>query len=645
MTDDRIIISAAQTDPGRKRANNEDFCAFFEPDLPEEIRRSGRLYVVADGVGGAAKGERASQYAAQKVLYEFYRGSEPDIGARLRRVIREAGNDIFDHIEQSGRPAKMATTMVAAVIRDEALTVANVGDSRSYLIRAGHARQITRDHTIAGEMLQYGEIDEQEARSVKGKNRLTRSLGGERDVHVDVFQNIHLQSGDRVLLCSDGLDRYASREDIARLASLGTPEEAAGSCIEFANQRGGGDNVTVIVVHVGEPQLAGAPTIPRRGLEPGPVDWDEMVTQPSVRPLRRGTVPALNPSARRMLLGFGVIAALAFGAFLGTRLARLVLAKGPGTEPPLTGQTASPSILLEGTSSEGAAPSGTGTPAATIPVAVTSASPSEGSSIPPSDAAAGATWTSPVDSMVLVSVPGGSFLMGSTDSDPQAYPSEKPQDKPNLLEFWIDQTEVTNAMYIRCVSDGACTDPQSLGPQAVPDYFTNSQYAAYPVVNVTWHQARAYCGWAGRQLPSEAQWEKAARGSDGRIYPWGDDPPTAERLNFTKDGFPYTAFVGYFLSGKSPYGALDMAGNVWEWTLSLWGTDGNSPSYRYPYDETDGRENPDASSESFRVIRGGACCDPDSDSALYLRAANRGRRKPQESMDDLGFRCLLSVPP
>src|SRR5512143_616668 len=184
MPSDFAIKTAKATDQGLKRSNNEDYADLFEPADADELLHSGRLYIVADGVGGAAKGEKASQYATQKVLFEFYGDPDPNVGARLQRAMRKAGNDIYEHAERNEIPARMATTMVAANIRNGVLTVANVGDSRAYLIRSRRAQQITRDHTVVGEMLRDGEIDEEEALRVRGRNRLLRSLGGEHDVQV-----------------------------------------------------------------------------------------------------------------------------------------------------------------------------------------------------------------------------------------------------------------------------------------------------------------------------------------------------------------------------------------------------------------------------------------------------------------------------
>jgi PPM family protein phosphatase len=242
-------FSASLTSVGRKRKNNEDSLSYYEPESPQEYLQSGNLYIVADGVGGAAKGERASRYAAEKVLYEYYQMPQVLPGERLRQLMREAGNQIYQYAdgESFGR---MATTMVAAVIKDDRLLVAHVGDSRAYLIRGGQVKQLTRDHSLVGEMIRDGTITEEESLSSKVKNRLTRSLGGEENVHVDVTAEIELEPGDRILLCTDGLTRYALPVNLLEMVPARSPKQAVQSLIDFANRQGGADNVTAIVISV-----------------------------------------------------------------------------------------------------------------------------------------------------------------------------------------------------------------------------------------------------------------------------------------------------------------------------------------------------------------------------------------------------------
>jgi len=170
----------------------------------------------------------------------------------------------------------------------------------------------------------------------------------------------------------------------------------------------------------------------------------------------------------------------------------------------------------------------------------------------------GSTQVSPEDGMVMVYVPAGEFIMGS-DTGAE---DEKPQRKVTLEAFWIDQTEVTNAMYARCFKSGVCRGTQW-------GSMTMAGYEDYPVGVNNWDQAQAYCGWVGRRLPTEAEWEKAARGTDGRTYPWGEGFD-CNKANKSSCGVNRTAPVGSYPQGASPYGALDMAGNLWEWVADVY---------------------------------------------------------------------------
>ncbi len=184
-----------------------------------------------------------------------------------------------------------------------------------------------------------------------------------------------------------------------------------------------------------------------------------------------------------------------------------------------------------------------------------------------------------------VHVPAGDFTMGSDTGNA----SEKPSHGVSLEEFWIMQTEVTNQQYAQCVRAGACTKP------ADRDLWSNPTYANHPVTGVDWNQATNFATWARGRLPTEAEWEKACRGTDGRTFPWGEELPTNEITNFGNE-ITGTVAVATYPAGASPYGALDMSGNVWEWTSSL--------IEPYPYQADDGRE--DTTVGERRVTRGGS---------------------------------------
>lgn len=238
----------------------------------------------------------------------------------------------------------------------------------------------------------------------------------------------------------------------------------------------------------------------------------------------------------------------------------------------------------------------------------------------------GSIQTSPIDGMAQVYVPAGEFFMGSADTDPNATSFEQPQHTVYVDAFWIDQTEVTNAMYAACVDAGGCLVPISAGSETHLEYFRNPTYDAYPVLYVSWANARAYCQWAGRRLPTEAEWEKAARGPEGQIFPWGDTPPNPSRANFNKN-VGDTSAVGSFPTNASYYGALDMAGNAWEWVNDWYGG--------LYYAASPAANPPGPTTGTVRVLRGGAW-----DSALAdIRAAARFSFGPTSRQNFIGFRC------
>jgi serine/threonine-protein kinase len=254
---------------------------------------------------------------------------------------------------------------------------------------------------------------------------------------------------------------------------------------------------------------------------------------------------------------------------------------------------------------------------------------------------------SETDGMVQIYIPAGEFIMGTDDPNAKttveggrAYP-ENPAHTVTLDGYWFDQYEVSTSQYALCVEAGVCDPPYRPDSETRPAYYGNPEYADYPVIWVSWYMATEYCEWAGRRLPTEAEWEKAARGTDGRMFPWGNDPIDGERANFCDtncprtianhnydDGFADTAPVDSFPLGASPYGVMNMSGNVWEWTSTI--------IEPYPYDATDGREDPERYAE--RVWRGG----PWSNGTWWQRSSIRYRSIPFYWYVNLGFRCAAS---
>jgi formylglycine-generating enzyme required for sulfatase activity/uncharacterized caspase-like protein len=255
------------------------------------------------------------------------------------------------------------------------------------------------------------------------------------------------------------------------------------------------------------------------------------------------------------------------------------------------------------------------------------------------------------DGMTLLYVPAGEFTMGDKAEDAltecQKFRSDCPLDwftveePPHTVEpdaFWIDQTEVTNKMYGLCVDAGICKEPSNTSSYTHSSYYGNTEYDNYPVIYVDWNMAKTYCESVDRRLPTEAQWEKAARGPDANIYPWGntfdgtlvnfcDTNCSLEWANKSfNDGYADVSPVGSYPSGKSFYGALDMAGNVWEWVNDWYDV--------YPGGDANASSN---FGQKYRVVRGGAWYFVNLD----VRSAYRGSVPPTGSGSDIGFRCVM----
>ncbi|MBN1450151.1 MAG: SUMF1/EgtB/PvdO family nonheme iron enzyme [Anaerolineales bacterium] len=245
-----------------------------------------------------------------------------------------------------------------------------------------------------------------------------------------------------------------------------------------------------------------------------------------------------------------------------------------------------------------------------------------------------AFWTLPYGEPTWVEVRAGESWMGSEKGDV----SEKPMHQVHLETFQIAKMPITNTQY-RLFVEAARYRP--------PTYWENGQVPRglenHPVVNVSWDDARAYCSWLSRvtgkaiMLPNEAQWEKVARGDqDQREYPWGDDWD-ATKCNSRELNLESETPIGIFPEGASPYGCLDMAGNVWEWTTSLWGKSSQKPDFVYPYDPADGRENQNVGSDVYRVIRGGTF----DTCSKWTRCSARLAKSQSAHEQTIGFRVIM----
>lgn len=300
-----------------------------------------------------------------------------------------------------------------------------------------------------------------------------------------------------------------------------------------------------------------------------------------------------------------------------------------------------PSDVVTATSTDvlGVTPTSSPTPTQTTPSATQMPTPVPPPAAPPATAGCGDTWLRPKDRVTMIYIPGGDFTMGSTNGEVDESP-------PHLVQvegFWLDRFEVTNAAFQQFVQEtGYRTDAEKAGWGSLwRDRQWNrvdgldwrhpsnpsqglSAMMDHPVVQVSWNDAQAFCRWAGGRLPSEAEWEFAARGSQGRTYPWGNQYDSS-RLNAASGG---TVPVGRYETGKSACGAYDLAGNVWEW-VNDW--------YQDDYYGTSPRVNPSGpNTGTHKGLRGGAWDLTGGDS----RSTDRGALPPDGRGDTVGFRCL-----
>ena len=281
---------------------------------------------------------------------------------------------------------------------------------------------------------------------------------------------------------------------------------------------------------------------------------------------------------------------------------------------------------------------------------------------PPANPEAGDVWANPKDGMEMVYVAPGEFAMGISDAEIEAwlrehrsdrrvdFAHEQPQFRAQLPGYWIGRTEVTNAQYLKFVQASGHRAPAHWRDGKMP-----SGLDSYPVVYVSWDDARAYCEWAGGRLPSEMQWEKAARGSDGRMFPWGNEWDPSRCRDFAQVASstePATrsmvlrwlgthdpvregpAAVGSYPSGVSPYGCFDMAGNVDEWCADWYD--------RAAYARDAARDMTPPKAGKYRVLRGGSWYGL---TARCLRSTYRTARRPMRMFTFTGFRCARGAAP
>jgi protein phosphatase len=251
---DRVatVTFAHLTDIGRVRARNEDSLGAFEPDDPQLLRSRGRLFVVADGMGGHARGDVASRLAVETLRDAYYEPerSEP-LPDALRASVLIANAAVYRESRAAGGDSPMGTTLTALVIRDRDAFVAHVGDSRAFLVRGRQIRQLTEDHSLVAELVRGGVLSATEAEHHPSAHVILKALGLAEDVEIEVRGPLALRSGDMLVLCTDGLTRQVKPPEIRRLAGIRPPRRACERLVSLANERGGPDNITLQLIRLG----------------------------------------------------------------------------------------------------------------------------------------------------------------------------------------------------------------------------------------------------------------------------------------------------------------------------------------------------------------------------------------------------------
>ncbi|HZP80086.1 MAG TPA: Stp1/IreP family PP2C-type Ser/Thr phosphatase [Chthonomonadaceae bacterium] len=303
-----LLKFAAKTDMGQVRENNEDKFDFYEPEVPAILAARGSLFAVGDGIGGALAGQIASEMMLKNLISVYYNHPAPDVETALRDAIVDSNDKVYQLAQMIPERAGMGSTLTAAVFIEDRIVIAQVGDSRAYLIRDNMARQITRDHSWVEEQVRAGVLSRYEAESSPFRNLITRSIGAAPTIEPDFYQD-QARVGDIWVLCSDGLTGHVHDEEIARIATRHSPSEAARQLVELANANGGRDNITVIVLSIRDLISLSAPASAQQAASEGgaavintvpqPPSGNALVMEPGTPPLAAaaaGDYIAPNPN-------------------------------------------------------------------------------------------------------------------------------------------------------------------------------------------------------------------------------------------------------------------------------------------------------------------------------------------------------------
>lgn len=636
---------------GSGRDVNQDVAVFFEKE-PEGNVGSGNLYVMADGVSGTNRPEVSAAFVAKKVLYDYFRSREYAEANKIAVAIRNANHELYYYAQAERQDLQAAVTAVSVV--DGHAVIGTIGDCSVFILRGGVAYKMTEE---AGAQDGEGAIQE-------------NAIGATDEIIVDILDAIELKADDLIIICSEGLTNFAGKKEFLEASLAETPKEICLRLLDDIERRHPTIDISAIVVKIYDENTIHS-VVRQPGTAPERIEVAQAAQDLRLFQATHAQPPAsaeAQPAARPNRFLFRLLAVLIAGCIVAgliwavgnSKMGKTIF--GPRETPTPTIDAVQATLASINATKDyelilqlSFTPTQTAT--ATETMTPTPVPPTE-TPLPPTDTpqatpdTAGSTpetprlITSDRDDAEMVFVPEGVFLMGAGTNDASAFGDERPQLSVFLNSFWIDQHEVTNGQYLKCVNEGGCQQNGTL-------ILSNAYYKDHPVMSVTFEQARQYCAWAGKRLPTEFEWEKAARGTDGRIYPWGDDAPTGENATantpiferlegITPDDYGLLP-VGTFPKGASPYGALDMAGNVWEWTSSTYQSD----TYARLSELADGDGivvDPEDLAEGTGYVRrgGSASMGEAANYTIFMRTTHRWGDEILES-EYLGFRCAKSV--
>lgn len=653
-------VGFAGTIDGNKSVS-EEYAGFYEH---ESKGGSGEpnIYVLASGEKGGYQSEAAARFTVKKTLYEFSKNDDPSDSNRLAMAMRAANNELYDYGKV--QEEVLRTAVLGTVVTNGKLVVGKVGSCHAYIIRNGKAFEITEDADP------YDEANGIET-------PLSNVLGEERDIVVDIYDGIDLHAGDVLLLCSKSVDTFFGKQEILDAALENSPREIVEHLLKIPGETGRPVAASVIAIKICDENTLN--TVMRYD---GPaLENTDLNTEAKDISLQQTTRSRISrPSSKKKadklpLYIIGVLLGLLLlgGVVYGTKTNKLGALFPPrATATPTIDFVAETVAVIQSqlenerdmsvAQTVAAIPTQTPYPTYTpetidMDLIRTQAAEdymrefgAEALSAGAPEAAAVSSENSPAisrENLVsksgseMIYIPAGSFLLGMKPEESSS-DDNFPQLSVNLSAYWIDKTEVTNAQYRACVDAGVCY------PGSYSSIYTPGM-EDYPVTYITVDEAQTYCKWIDGRLPSEFEWEKAARGSDDRLYPWGNETPSltndlANIPNYVNaDGQGYDLFpVGSFPKGVSPYGLLDMAGNVWEWTGTYYSA--NAYSSLEAESEVSGAEIKDPTGPedgSAYVIRGGSCSTTESNYYdTYLTVTNRGYVNISSGYY-IGFRCVV----